>query len=285
MRGNNSGVAGAESGVIEFNAREGYTGYRYILDGGAVYDPSLANLTDIRLNTNSWIKLTSVTPKNGTNYIGRALSPSFVDLRGYTLSTYIEGGGRTLYLNNVTVDNGLVAVVSGGWFGSLGTIVATNNVSFRVNCACDIQGEFYAKNYTYLQTNAGYNRGDGVVDVYGALGMATRAFHGTRLHDGSTIDFADYGANIPFPLPAVSVIVDSQLGDKTLRFEPGATIGVKLGERKLVKGTRVISWDAATAPDATVKFKSADAEKKYRFKKEADGLYYYPPAGFMLIVR
>ncbi len=285
VRGNNSGVAGAESGVIEFNAREGYTGYRYILDGGAVYDPSLANLTDIRLNTNSWIKLTSVTPKNGTNYIGRALSPSFVDLRGYTLSTYIEGGGRTLYLNNVTVDDGLVDVVSGGWFGSLGTIVATNNVSFRVNCACDIQGEFYAKNYTYLQVSPNYNRGDGVVDVYGTFGMASRAFHGTRLHDGSTIDFADYGANIPFPLPAVSVIVDTEPGDKTLRFEPGATIGVKLGEREVAKGTCIISWDAETAPDATVKFVPADEDRNYRLRKQSDGLYYHPSNGFMLIVR
>ncbi len=285
VRGNNSGVAGAESGVIEFNAREGYTGYRYILDGGAVYDPSLANLTDIRLNTNSWIKLTSVTPKNGTNYIGRALSPSFVDLRGYTLSTYIEGGGRTLYLNNVTVDDGLVDVVSGGWFGSLGTIVATNNVSFRVNCACDIQGEFYAKNYTYLQTSLNYNRGAGVVDVYGTFGMASRAFHGTRLHDGSTIDFADYGASIPFPLPAVSVIVDSQLGDKTLRFEPGATIGVKLGDREVEKGTCIISWDAETAPDATVKFVRADEDRKYYLRVQSDGLYYHPSNGFMLIVR
>ena len=108
-------------------------------------------MTDIRLNTNSWIKLTSVTPKNGTNYIGRAISPSFVDLRGYTLSATIDtsgGGGKTLYLYNVTVDNGLVDVQSGGWLGSRGTVVATNNVSFRVNCACDIQGEFYAKNYT-----------------------------------------------------------------------------------------------------------------------------------------
>ena len=285
VRGNNSGVAGAESAVIEFNAREGYTGYRYILDGGVIQNPSLANLTDIRLETNSWIKLTSVTPKNGTNYIGRALSPSFVDLRGYTLSAYIEEGGRTLYLNNVTVDDGLVDVVAGGWFGSLGTIVATNNVSFRVNCACDIQGEFYAKNYTYLQASSNYNRGDGVVDVYGAFGMYSRAFHGTRLHDGSMIDFADYGANIPFPLPTVSVIAASQPGDKTLRFEPGATIGVKLGDREVEKGTCIISWDAETAPDATVKFVLADAGRNYKLRKQSDGLYYYHPAGFVMVVK
>ena len=166
-----------------------------------------------------------------------------------------------------------------------GTVVATNNVSFTVNCACDIQGAFAATDFIYRQSSTGYNRGDGVVDVFGRFGMLVRVFHGTRLHDGATIDFTELDDGIPFPLPTVAMFATSQTGDKTLRFEPGATIGVKLGERKLVKRTRVISWDAATAPDATVKFKSADAGKKYRLKKEADGLYYYPPAGFTLIVR
>ena len=124
-----------------------------------------------------------------------------------------------------------------------------------------------------------------MVDVYGTFGMASRAFHGTRLHDGSTIDFADYGANIPFPLPTVAAIAASQLGDKTLRFEPGATIGVKLGERQVAKGTCIISWDAETAPDETVKFVRADADRKYKLRKQSDGLYYYLPAGFVMIVR
>ncbi len=288
VRGNNTGDAGAEDGVVKFNTIEGYTGYRYILDGGSLYDPGLANITDMRLDSDSWLKLTATTPKNGTNYVGRADTPSFIDLRGHTLSATIDtsgGGGKTLYLYNVTVDNGLVDVKSGGWFGSRGTVVATNNVSFTVNCACDIQGAFAATDFIYRQSNTGYNRGDGVVDVFGRLGMLVRVFHGTRLHDGATIDFTELGDTTPFPLPTVAMFATSQTGDKTLRFEPGATIGVKLGERKLEKGTRVISWDAATAPDATVKFVSADAGKKYRFKKEADGLYYYPPAGFMLIVR
>ena len=285
VRGNNTGEADAENGVVDFGATSGYTSYRFVLDGGAVYNPGLANLTDIRLDSDSWLKLTDVTPKNGTNYIGRADSPSFVDLRGHTLSSYIESGGRTLYLYNVTVDDGEVDVVSGGWFGSRGTVVATNNVSFTVNCACDIQSTFAATDCIYRQSNTGYNRGEGVVDVFGRFGMLVRVFHGTRLHDGAMIDFTELDDGIPFPLPTVAMFATSQTGDKTLRFEPGATIGVKLGERKLEKGTQVISWDAATAPDATVKFKSADAERKYRLKKEADGLYYYPPAGFTLIVR
>ena len=39
------------------------------------------------------------------------------------------------------------------------------------------------------------------------------------------------------------------------------------------------------APDATVKFVPADAGRNYRLRKQSDGLYYYPPAGFVMIVR
>ena len=284
VRGNNTGDAGAEDGVVKFNTIEGYTGYRYILDGGSLYDPGLANITDMRLDSDSWLKLTATTPKNGTNYVGRADTPSFIDLRGHTLSATIDtsgGGGKTLYLYNVTVDNGLVDVKSGGWFGSRGTIVATN-ACVITHCAMDVQGEFLLRDYRHLQENSGFNRGAGIIDVYGTFSMVRRLFHGARLHDGSTIDLAtDYVT--AQPLPTVAMFADSQTGDKTLRFEPGATIGVKLGERKVEKGTRIISWDAETAPDATVKFKSADADRRYSLVVKDDGLYYVG-SGFIISI-
>ena len=288
VRGNNTGTASAESGVVDFEVKDGYTGYRYILDGGALHNPGLANITDLRLDTNSWLKLTATTPKNGTNYIGRADSPSFVDLSGHTLSATVDtsgGGGKTLYLYNVTVDDGLVNVVSGGWFGTRGTVVATN-ACVITHCAMDVQGAFLLRDYRHLQENSGFNRGAGIIDVYGTFSMVYRLFHGARLHDGSTIDLAtDYV--IAQPLPTVAMFAASQEGDKTLRFEPGATIGVKLGNREVAKGTRVISWDegAEEKPDSTVKFVFADPDRKCRFAIQSDGLYYYPPAGFMLIVR
>ena len=289
VRGNNTGSASAESGVVDFEVKDGYTGYRFILDGGALYNPGLANITDLRLDTNSWLKLTATTPKNGTNYIGRADSPSFVDLCGYTLSATVDtsgGGGKTLYLYNVTVDDGLVDVVSGGWFGTRGTVVATN-VSLHINCAMDVQGPFKLRDYVHTQTSDGYNRGLGVIDVYGTFSPICRIFHGSRLHNGVTMDFTGYGASVPLPLPTVALFAASQAGDKTLRFEPGATIGVKLGNREVEKGTRVISWDegAEEKPDSTVKFVPADADREYRLVVKSDGLYYYPPRGFMLIVK
>ena len=287
VRGDNTGNAGAESGVVEFSAIEGYTGYRFILDGGTIQNPGLANLTDTRLDSDSRLKLTTGTPDGGINYIGRADSPSFVDLRGHTLSTHIASG-RTLYLYNVTVDDGLLDVVSGGWLGSRGTVVATNNVTLRVNCASDIQGQVAVTDYICKQESSSYNRGDGVIDVYGTFGMAARLFHGTRLHDGSTIDLTmknSKNGNVTLPLPTVAVFAASQTGDKTLRFEPGATIGVKLGEREVEKGAQIISWDSETAPDTTVKFVPADAGRNYKLRKQSDGLYYYRPAGFVMIVK
>lgn len=146
---------------------------------------SFANVTDLRLDVDSWMKLTTA---NGTAYVGRADTPAFVNLGGCTLSSTIANRG-TLYLRNATLENGSFSVVSGGWFGTLGTVVATNNVTFRGNAANDIQGSFAADNYAYLSTAKGYSRGDGVIDIYGTFGMTARVFHGARLMDGETIDF------------------------------------------------------------------------------------------------
>lgn len=140
VRGDNSGAASATSGVLDFGGVDGYTGYRIVLDGGAMHNAALANVTDLRLDSDSWIKTTTTTAANGTNYIGRADSPSFVDMGGHALSARVASG-RTLYLYNVTLDNGLVNVVEGGWFGTRGDNVATN-ASLRTNCGLDVNGTF-----------------------------------------------------------------------------------------------------------------------------------------------
>ncbi len=60
---------------------------------------------------------------------------------------------------------------------------------------------------------------------------------------------------------------------------------MKLGDREVEKGTCIISWDAETAPNATVKFVPADAGRNYKLRKQSDGLYYYHPAGFVMVVK
>ena len=56
----------------------------------------------------------------------------------------------------------------------------------------------------------------------------------------------------------------------------------QLGGRKISRNTPVISWTAATAPDATVKFIRADEGRRLTFIKKDDGLYVL--SGFMIIV-
>ena len=72
-------------------------------------------------------------------------------------------------------------------------------------------------------------------------------------------------------------------GAKTLHFAQGATIGVKLGSRRVTRNTPVISWTAETAPADSVKFICADEGRNYRLVKKADGLYRV--SGMVLIVR
>ena len=194
-----------------------------------------------------------------------------------------RGCGKRFGLMNATLENGSVYMRSGGWFVTTNSVVATNNVTLTVGCASDIAGSVAVTDYIVLQSNKNYNSGAGVIDVYGTFGMNSRIYHGTRLHDGSTIDFTRYGADIPFPLPTVAMFAASATGDKTLRFDPGATIGVKLGERKVLRNTSVISWTAETAPDASVKFIRVDEGRSYRLIKKADGLYL--TSGMILIVR
>ena len=128
-----------------------------------------------------------------------------------------------------------------------------------------------------------HNLGSHDVDVFGTFTPSTQGFfHGTTLHDGSTIDLSELGIatlNVVAPYSASSTAP----GAKTLHFVQGATIGVKLGGRRVPRNTPVISWTAATKPDASVKFVARDEGRRLTFIKKEDGLYVL--SGLMLIVR
>ena len=131
--------------------------------------------------------------------------------------------------------------------------------------------------------NANYNVGAGVIDIYGTFSTKYRFFHGILLRDGATIDLAtDYASSDP--LPTVALFAASTTGDKTMRFEPGAEIGIILGGRKIEKGVPIISWTEDTKPDATVKFVSRDVGRNIRYVAKEDGLY-TEPNGLMIIVK
>ncbi len=112
--------------------------------------------------------------------------------------------------------------------------------------------------------------------VYGTFKTETGNFPFVRLMDGSMFDMKAW--NEVFNTASTST---HQSGFKLI-YDEGATIGVKLGGRKISRNTPVISWTAATAPDATVKFIRADEGRRLTFIKKDDGLYVL--SGFMIIV-
>ena len=288
IHGDGSGNASATSGLLGFLERYGYTGYKYVLDGGNIRDPGDGIVTELHLTTNSYMEASSSLPASGTAWFGWSgdRHAAYADLGGHELSVKIAGT-KNFGFANVTLENGSVYTgTQNGTFVTTNSVVATNNVSFRLNSnANNISGTFTVLDYTQIRSFENYNHGAFDIDVFGTLTPSTLGyFHGTTLHDGSTIDLSGLTKretlNVVAPYSTTS---SNAKGAKTLHFESGATIGVKLGNRKVSKNTPVISWDAETKPDTTVKFVTRDVGRRIIFVKKDDGLY--AMTGFVLIVK
>jgi autotransporter-associated beta strand protein len=286
IHGDNTGTASATSGLLGLVGRYGYTGYKYVLDGGNIRDPGDGIVTELLLTTNSYMEASSSLPAYGTAWFGWGgdKHAAYADLGGHELSVKIAGT-KNITFANVTLENGSVYTgTQNGTFTVTNSVVATNNVLFRLNSnANNIAGTFSVRDYTQIRSFMDYNLGSHDVDVLGTFTPSAQGFfHGTTLHDGSTIDLSELGIatlNVVAPYSASS----TAQGAKTLHFAQGATIGVKLGGRKISRNTPVISWTAATAPDDSVKFLRADEGRRLTFIKKDDGLYVL--SGFMIIVK
>lgn len=278
VHGGGTGTANASNAILDFGKNYDYTGYKYVLAGGTIQNSGDASVTELRLDANSYMKATSTLDSGTVAWIGRVGNNSyykgFADLGGHDLSVTVQQG-RKFGLANTTLENGGLKIIQGGWFTTTNTVVATNNVLVSVNCAMDIGGSFAVSNYTYTTAQTSNNSGASDVDVYGTFTphSSTGCFHGSTMHDGSIIDLS----NLSTSLNAIAPFKDSTTGAKTLHFVPGATVGVRIGGRKKLQSTPVITWTASEKPDPSVKFVRADADRSYSLVVKDDGLYYVGP--------
>lgn len=280
VRGDNSGDSSATSGTVDFGGRIGYTGYKYVLDGGMIVNSGDDVVAELRLESDSYMKTTEVVPSSQPYGICSSNHMAYADLGGHELSVRVAGG-KWFALQNATLENGILNIVKGGWFATANSAVATNGVSFKVACAQSISGAFSVADYVQSTVSASYNLGNGEIDVYGKFQPSPNGlFHGTVLHDGATIDLGALSA----PLNVVAAWSAGATGARTLKFEPGATIGVDIGDRNVPKDVPVISWNEATRPDATVKFVQREGRQNVRFVAKEDGLY-VESSGLVIFVR
>lgn len=274
IRGDGTKTASAQNAILGFLNRYGYTGYKYVLAGGTIQSAGSDIVLELRLSANSRMTAAENLVSDGYAWFGstNANMTAYADFGGYICNISVASG-RRFALSNATLENGTLLAYPGGWFATMNSVTATNNFSFDVLIAQDIAHDIAVKDYAVKNSNKNFNKGAGVVDVYGTFSSLYGVYHGARLMDGATIDFAEM-TKTTLPLPVVCPFADSQTGAKTLLFDTGATIGVKLGARKVAVGSALISWNSATKPDASVKFKCTDTDRRYALEVRDDGLYY-----------
>ena len=248
--------------VLELNGKYDITGYKFILAGGELKNTAVdtgdgsAQIANLLLEADSkW----TVAMSGGIIQSGHNVAT--LDLGGHTLTVPITSG-KTFWLHNADVLNGLVDITSGGWLKVNKTSCRASTADFRINCALNIQVPMDVRDYIAVYgSNA--NDGNGVIKVHGTFvpSETHNYFHGCEMQNGSTIDF---GARTNV-LNATSSFTS---GAKTLSFASGATVTVDLSKRtdnlrQFAKSADpfLIVW--TTAPDDSVKF-IVDEETKRR---------------------
>ena len=287
-------------GVLELNGKYDLTGHKFILAGGELKNTSVdtgdgsAQIANLLLEADSkW----TVAMNGGIIQSGH--NKATLDLGGHTLTVPITSG-KTFWLHNADVLNGLVDITSGGWLKVNKTSCRATTADFRINCALNMDVSMDVRDYIAVYgSNA--NEGTGVINVHGRFvpSETHNYFRGCVMQNGSTIDL---GARTT----ALNATSQFTKGANTLGFASGATVTVDLSKRpdnlrEFAKSAEpfVIVWNEA--PDATVKFKpdAATRSKGYKLKPstievavegsetpvEKSGLALFNAGGSVLIIR
>ena len=129
----------------------------------------------------------------------------------------------------------------------------------------------------YIQhKNTQYIRGSGKMNIHGRfVPISSTYFYGCTMLDGSTLDLSQRDTVF------TSLCTNDQNKVYSVSYENNATIKVKLGERQVRSGTKIVGW--TTKPTNNVKFIAAEGERKRSFAIKDDGLYVY--SGLILIVK
>ena len=263
-------ATGGIPAVLDVNGGHGGR-YMLVLNGGTVVNSgsdlsaSYFGIAKMRLEEDSALSFANNYP------ISAQGSLSSIDLGGKTLSVE-NSASKIAFFRNVLATNGTIAVDS-GVLAFLSDASDLRKATLRVG----EEAHIYA-------TIAGTKLGDYIVDatsgnsdsttnvaVYGTFKPNTDYFIGCEIQDGATIDCS--GRTTPLPIVGLNTSANS----KAISFAPGAMVGVRIGARKILQSTPVITWTASEKPDPSVKFVRADADRRYSLVVKDDGLYYVGP--------
>lgn len=126
------------------------------------------------------------------------------------------------------------------------------------NAALNLSGPMSVRDYG-PQYTGNYGKGNVALDVYGTFTPASNFFYGPTMQDGSAIDLSAKTD----AWSVTSSLTDG--GNATTKFAAGANVWIRLGERELSPGDKIVSW--TTQPNATF------ASKEWTLESRSDGLY------------
>ena len=242
-------------GVLYLAGKTGWNTTKVYLEGGKIdgqtqeFNPQTAVSADSRI---------------GVRYGDvKLFAADGLDLDGHTIEAKIEQS-RNLVLNLSSLSNGVLDVLSGGWFVNTVALDA-RTVDLKMGAALSIAANMSVRDYE-AKYNANNNVGTAALSVYGTFTPTTDYFYGCTMQDGSTIDLSGKSG-------AWDVQGKFTNGKKLVTFANGATVVIDLGTRKVKTGECVVSWASRPANLDTLKFKLKGGGQLCWLVKRDNGLY------------
>ena len=274
--------------TVDQNGQTGLRSYMFVLKGGTLTNTgadigtSSASLFYFRL---AEAERSYVTVQHNMGFYRDSDGATTLDLGGKTLQMGISAG-KHFYLNNTTISNGTLDITSGGYLHTFRNASNARNANIDLNCALWLEKDLSVSNIV-IKYNGDWDQGTAALNVYGTFRPETAGgyFYGPTMQDGSTLDFSAWPTSLGWPVYSRSAKVTNGVKVRnTFTFANGATVKIKLGAKKVPKGTKIVDWRDSTPSNLdTLKFVCGDEGRGYSVVKRADGLYYY--SGFAIIVK
>ena len=261
-----------------FDVRGNYAYTNIVLKGGTI-----ANTLRAMNQTGKPGVFVASLADSDTSYLNMYLSGSSkydtsygkaglaTDLGGKTLEITEWGG---LHLRSALTNGTVKVVESNGWFMfeaalDMSTTTFDNLCAIQVNANVEL-GEYIQRKDTK------YILGSSKMTVHRRFcPISSTYFYGCTLADGCTFDLSQRETLF------TTSCTNHENKVYSVAYADNATIKVKLGERKVRNGMKIVGW--TTKPTNNVKFVAADGERRRSFSIKDDGLYVY--GGFMLFVK
>ena len=250
--------------------------YTLVLNGGTFASTGFTqNNTDgvgvgaMRLTADSTVEISTRTFFHAPND-----APTIADLGGKTL-TYNQTADLT-WLRAYGFTNGTVVFNGPGQLVLRGVVSNLRGAHMVLNGKINTEVDLDAGDLT-VRFEKGDRQNNGVVRIWGVYTPETDFIHNFVMQDGSTINVSEKEGAWP---------IKSTLTGVALAFANNACVRVKLGDRRLQSGDKVLEWETPPANVAGLRFAPAKGERGvFTIIPEAGGGVIYQTAGTVLFVR